>query len=155
TGFHLNLGNNRPNITYLTREINLSNDIDAIKPLLFDMPNPTTPSNLTKTIVFVEGRLTAQQVNHAIKSWLPPELHSHIDYVYAVRTTADKRNVMRRFQEGKVSILVATESAGMGADIPNVVWVIQLGVPKSLLVWFQQAGQTGQQQGIQAEAILL
>ena len=42
-----------------------------------------------------------------------------------------------------------------GADIPDIILVIQFGVPSSLEVWTQRAGQAGRSPGICARAILL
>ncbi|KAF8215472.1 P-loop containing nucleoside triphosphate hydrolase protein [Mycena galopus ATCC 62051] len=62
---------------------------------------------------------------------------------------------MKQFRKGKIRTLVATEAAGMGADIPDIELVIQFGVPSSLAVWTQRAGRAGRFPGLQARAIML
>ncbi|KAH9893971.1 hypothetical protein C8Q73DRAFT_647354, partial [Cubamyces lactineus] len=52
-------------------------------------------------------------------------------------------------------ILVGTESVGMGADIPDVQYIVHFGVPPSLSVGMQCAGQVGHSPDIHAEAIML
>jgi superfamily II DNA helicase RecQ len=42
-----------------------------------------------------------------------------------------------------------------GADIPDIILVIQFGVPSSLEVWTQHAGRAGQSPDIHTRAILL
>ncbi|KAK6996361.1 hypothetical protein R3P38DRAFT_2800062 [Favolaschia claudopus] len=61
---------------------------------------------------------------------------------------------MKQFRKGKIKILVSTEAAGMGADIPDITLIIQFGVPKSLAIWTQRAGRAGRS-GVQARAVML
>ncbi|KAJ7681421.1 P-loop containing nucleoside triphosphate hydrolase protein, partial [Mycena rosella] len=88
-----------------------------------------------------------------------------IAFFHAHRTRRAKRTVMRKFRQGKIRILIATEAPGMvrflllffqpGADIPDIELVIQFGFPKSLSVWIQRAGRAGRSPELQARAILL
>ncbi|KAJ3497511.1 hypothetical protein NLJ89_g10341 [Agrocybe chaxingu] len=156
--FHLNLGNDRPNVAYLAKQINLSEDYDALCPLLTHFADPSeasTADDMVKTIVFVNTVQAAQTGARTVRSWFVPHLHKHIDYLYAYRTPHAKRRAMQRFRNGEIRILIATEAAGMGADIPDIEQVIQFGVPPSLSVWVQRAGRAGRSPNIKARAILL
>ncbi|KAJ7830174.1 hypothetical protein B0H14DRAFT_2247004, partial [Mycena olivaceomarginata] len=62
---------------------------------------------------------------------------------------------MERFRKGEIKILLTTEAAGMGCDIPHVEQVVQFMVPGSLSIWMQRAGRAGRNILIAARAILL
>ena len=49
---------------------------------------------------------------------------------------------MRRFKEGKFQVLVATDVASRGLDIPNVELVIQLEPPKDTESYIHRSGRT-------------
>ncbi|THG96112.1 hypothetical protein EW026_g5664 [Hermanssonia centrifuga] len=59
-----------------------------------------------------------------------------------VRTLIYKR-AMRRFRNGDIKILCATEVAGMGLDIPDIDRVVQYMLPKTLNEWVQHYGRAG------------
>ncbi|KAF8064097.1 P-loop containing nucleoside triphosphate hydrolase protein [Lyophyllum atratum] len=155
SSFFLNLGNDRPNITYSAQSMKSSSDFNALRPLLSQSINPTSHDNLIKTIVFMNTIPSTQIAQHTIRSWFPRQLRKFVDCVHARRSPKAKRRSMRRFRQGKTRILVATEVAGMGADIPDIVQVIQFGIPSSLSVWIQRAGRAGRSPEINARAILL
>ncbi|CAA7266074.1 unnamed protein product [Cyclocybe aegerita] len=121
--FFLNLSNDRPNIEF--------------------SPNPSTPDDFRKSIVFIDSVQSSHQVLCEVHSWYPCHLRKHIDFLHAHRSPKAKWQAMRRFRNGRTRILIATEAAGM------------FGVPLSLSVWMQHAGHAGQDPSINARAILL
>ncbi|CAA7271578.1 unnamed protein product [Cyclocybe aegerita] len=153
--FFLNLGNDRPNIEFSVHKMNSSTDFKALKPLLTRKPNPSTPDDFHKSIVFIDSVQSSHQVLREVRSWYPRHLRKHIDFLHAHRSPKAKRRAMRRFRNGRTRILITTEAAGMGADISDIEQVIQFGVPSSLSVWMQRAGRAGRDPSINACAILL
>lgn len=49
---------------------------------------------------------------------------------------------LQRFREGKFKVLVATDVASRGLDIPNVDLVIQLEPPKEVETYIHRSGRT-------------
>lgn len=49
---------------------------------------------------------------------------------------------MKRFKDGKFSVLVATDVASRGLDIPNVDLVIQIEPPKETETYIHRSGRT-------------
>ncbi|RXW15756.1 hypothetical protein EST38_g10098 [Candolleomyces aberdarensis] len=154
--FFLNLGNDRPNIKMSIQAVKTPADYDAVIPLLTHSGHlPQTREDLCKTIVFVNKVPSSQHCSRYIKSLFLPELRQYVDVLHAYRTRRTKRRLMKQFRKGNILVLVATEAAGMGADIPDIEQVLQLGVPQSLAVWVQRAGRAGRSPNINARAILL
>ncbi|KAF5324977.1 hypothetical protein D9619_009839 [Psilocybe cf. subviscida] len=131
SSFHLNLGNDCPNIAFSARVIKSADNYNSIRPFLTRTATIHSPDDLVKTIV------------------------SKVGYLYALRSPGVRRKVMEKFCRGEITILIATEAAGMGADIPDIEQVIQFGVPSSLSVWMQRAGRAGRSPSMRAHAILL
>ncbi|KAF6756531.1 P-loop containing nucleoside triphosphate hydrolase protein, partial [Ephemerocybe angulata] len=161
SAFFLNLGNDRHNITLSVLVVKSPKNYDAIIPLLMipgaiPQENLVSSQQLRKSIVFVNTVLSAQLCRHHLKNAIGvPALDVCIDVLHAQRTVQAKRRVMMQFREGTIRVLVATEAAGMGADIPDIEQVIQPGVPASLSIWVQRAGRAGRSPTIDARAILL
>jgi len=49
---------------------------------------------------------------------------------------------LKRFKEGKFNVLVATDVASRGLDIPDVDLVIQLEPPKEVEAYIHRSGRT-------------
>jgi bloom syndrome protein len=111
SSFHINLGNDRPNIAMCVQEINGSDDYEALRPLLAH--NVTSYEHLEKTIVFTNTVNMTQMTCKRVQLFFPKPLRKYVDYLHSLRTPTAKRRVMRRFRQGKVMILIATEAAGM------------------------------------------
>ena len=109
--YFINLGNDRPNITQHVRFIDSAHDYSALKDLL--SVNAKKPDDIVKTIVFVNSRNGTQEVCREVRKLLPRHLRKHVDFLHAVRKDRTKRRIMRRFRNGRIRILIATEAAGM------------------------------------------
>jgi len=57
-----------------------------------------------------------------------------------------KELITENFRTGKTKIIIATKAFGMGIDIPNIRSVLHIGVPSSLMSWYQEAGRAGRDQ---------
>lgn len=80
-----------------------------------------------RTLIFVQKRLTA--------TWLCQTLnHSYgisADEIHGDRTQAQREHALRNFRDGYTRILVATDVAARGLDVPAVTHVIQFDMPQS------------------------
>ena len=77
-----------------------------------------------------------------------------IDYFDADRKDADKRRVLRDFQDGRLHTVFATSAFGMGVDIPDIRTVIHHLMPESAEQYYQEVGRAGRDGGA-ARGILL
>ncbi|KAL4255137.1 hypothetical protein AB1N83_012918 [Pleurotus pulmonarius] len=153
TSFHLNLGNDRPNIATSVRRMKNSTDFKALRS--FINTEATSCVDIPKTLVFGNSINTVQAMCKKVRSWLHPSLHQHARYIHALLSSRARRRIMKRFRTGQVLLLFATEVAGMGADIPDILTAIQFGIPSSLSVLKQRIGRAGRSPEIQAKGIVL
>ncbi|KAG0013370.1 TNF receptor-associated protein 1, mitochondrial [Podila clonocystis] len=56
-----------------------------------------------------------------------PDLQAKIETYHSTRDDRYRARAMNRFIKNEVHVLLATEAAGMGCDVPDVVQVIQYG----------------------------
>jgi superfamily II DNA/RNA helicase len=53
----------------------------------------------------------------------------------------ERESAIRSFVEGKVQILVATDIAARGIDVPDLVWVVNYGLPKTGIYYLHRCGR--------------
>jgi ATP-dependent RNA helicase DDX3X len=95
-----------------------------------------------RTLVFVQKKLTA--------SWLCNCLNNaygiSAEEIHGDRTQMQRETALRQFRDGFIRILVATDVAARGLDVPAVTHVIQFDMPQSqedFDVYVHRIGRTG------------
>ncbi|KAL6523471.1 hypothetical protein OROGR_017074 [Orobanche gracilis] len=98
----------------------------------------TTPTKDALTLVFVETKRGAD----ALERWLSmkgfPSTAIHGDKVQVERERA-----LRSFRSGRTPIMVATDVAARGLDIPHVAHVINFDLPRAVDDYVHRIGRTG------------
>ncbi|KFK26417.1 hypothetical protein AALP_AA8G245800 [Arabis alpina] len=101
-----------------------------------------------KTIVFTQTKRDADEVSLALSNSIASEaLHGDISQHQRERT-------LNSFRQGKFTVLVATDVASRGLDIPNVDLVIHYELPNDAETFVHRSGRTGRA-GKQGSAILM
>ncbi|KAI0497595.1 hypothetical protein KFK09_020826 [Dendrobium nobile] len=101
-----------------------------------------------KCIVFTQTKRDADRLAYAMSKSFPCEaLHGDISQNQRERTLAS-------FRDGRFSILIATDVAARGLDIPNVDLVIHYELPNSSEIFVHRSGRTGRA-GKKGSAILI
>ncbi|OAQ23962.1 hypothetical protein K457DRAFT_881848 [Linnemannia elongata AG-77] len=83
-----------------------------------------------------------------------PDLKKRIGVYYSTLTSEFKQKTLAAFTSGDTHILLATEAAGMGCDIPDVVQVIQYGFPRDVASMAQRFGRAARDRNIQGFGVL-
>ncbi|KAJ0640965.1 putative RNA helicase transcription factor interactor and regulator CCHC(Zn) family [Helianthus annuus] len=101
-----------------------------------------------KTIVFTQTKRDADEVSMALTNSITSEaLHGDISQHQRERT-------LNGFRQGKFTVLVATDVASRGLDIPNVDLVIHYELPNDPETFVHRSGRTGRA-GKEGTAILM
>lgn len=101
-----------------------------------------------KTIVFTQTKNDADEVSQALTNSIPSEaLHGDISQYQRERT-------LNGFRQGRFTVLVATDVASRGLDIPNVDLIIHYELPNDPETFVHRSGRTGRA-GKEGTAILM
>mmetsp|Transcript_16919 Transcript_16919/g.50518 ORF Transcript_16919/g.50518 Transcript_16919/m.50518 type:complete len:841 (+) Transcript_16919:117-2639(+) len=109
--------------------------MDAKRSVLVDLL--TVHGGGGKCIVFTQTKRDADEVSAAIASHMPTEvLHGDI-------SQANRERTLQRFRDGKCLVLVATDVAARGLDIPAVDLVVHFELPAETESFLHRSGRTG------------
>ena len=92
---------------------------------------------LGSTLVFTRRKVDAEWLYHILERQGHPVARIHADQSQARRTTA-----LRTFREGQHRILVATDIAGRGIDVPGIEHVINFDIPENVEDYVHRGGRT-------------
>ena len=89
-------------------------------------------------LVFVETKRSADQLENFLYQSNFPASSIHGD-----KNQREREEALRNFKSGKTPILVATDVAARGLDIPNVTQVINFDMPSNIDDYVHRIGRTG------------
>ncbi|MGZ7032017.1 MAG: DEAD/DEAH box helicase [Thermoanaerobaculia bacterium] len=92
---------------------------------------------LGSTLVFARRKIDADWLYHILERQGHPVSRIHSDLSQGRRTEA-----LRGFREGEHRILVATDIAGRGIDVPGIQHVINFDIPETADDYVHRAGRT-------------
>jgi len=90
------------------------------------------------TLIFVETRRDANDVENQLIRQGFDAISIHGD-----RSQREREHALAMFRNGKCPILVATDVAARGLDIPNVLWVVNYDLPNNVEAYVHRIGRTG------------
>lgn len=134
--------------------------VETVAQRLYNVPNLRTKINLllhllkdtehfTRVFVFVRTRTVAENISKYLIRRLGEE---NVRVIHANKGQNTRINAMEAFKEGTVRVLVATDVAARGLDIPAVSHVINFDFPVIYEDYVHRIGRTGRAHAI-GEAI--
>ncbi|WP_079913651.1 DEAD/DEAH box helicase [Paenibacillus sp. 32352] len=89
-------------------------------------------------MIFCRTKLRASKLNEALqdRGYASDELHGDL-------TQAKREQVMKRFREAKIQLLVATDIAARGLDVEGITHVFNYDMPHDVESYIHRIGRTG------------
>jgi len=106
-------------------------------------------SDKRRTIIFARTKAVVESIAQ--------ELHQRrfaVQLLHADLTQAERERNLSQFRSGSISVLVASDIAGRGLDVPECELVIHLRPPMNTDVYVHRSGRTGRA-GRSGKSILL
>ncbi|KAE9382775.1 P-loop containing nucleoside triphosphate hydrolase protein, partial [Gymnopus androsaceus JB14] len=130
---------------------------DGATSRLLDSQNTAHATDLKKTFIYCDDTALGTEIQDHLEELLPDELKGQglIRPYSAVYSKSYRTAVMKLFKAGIVRILVCTDAAGMGCNIPDVDIVVQWKLPGTLSMFIQRAGRAARAQNRKGLAVLL
>ncbi|KAI9151171.1 RNA-dependent ATPase [Blastocladiella emersonii ATCC 22665] len=92
----------------------------------------------TKVLVFALYKKEAQRLEDALR-----RAGYNVEGIHGDKNQSVRTNALQRFRDGTSPILVATDVAARGLDIPNVEYVINVTFPLTIEDYVHRIGRTG------------
>ena len=108
-------------------------DIDNKKPCVLSLLN----NELGATLVFVRRRSDAEWLYKALKREGHP-----VERLHADMSQKERLKALSSFREGHHRILVATDVAARGIDVPAIRHVVNYDIPETVEDYIHRAGRT-------------
>lgn len=90
------------------------------------------------TLIFVETKRKADEIENSLR-----EEHYPATSIHGDRAQWEREEALKLFKSGRLPILVATDVAARGLDIPNVNHVINYDLPSNIDDYVHRIGRTG------------
>jgi len=104
----------------------------------FDVLMDLLPKCDGLTLVFVETRRAAENIEHFLRCE-----SVNAESIHGNRNQYERERALKSFRDGVSPILIATDVAARGLDVPNVKWVINYDLPNTIDSYVHRIGRTG------------
>ena len=122
----------------ITQWIHLADNAQhKIKLLAFILQQEPLHEQEQKIIVFVKTRDRLTELVAQLA-----ELKISCNYLRGEMDQEKRNESLRQFKEGKVNILIATDVAARGIDVPDITHVINYDMPRSADIYVHRIGRT-------------
>ena len=99
-------------------------------------------------IIFVKTKIGTEKLYEKIRE----EKNYRLDFIHGGLTQSRRDRIIKKFKNGYISILIATDVAARGLDIPHIEHVINYDLPQCPEDYIHRIGRTGRA-GKNGEAI--
>lgn len=131
----INLASNKKKHENIEQVLFLADNLDHKLRLLDHLLKDET---LHQAIIFTSTKFFADELMHILKT------NGHkVGVLHGDLNQRQRTNTTRQLREGKISILVATDVAARGIDIPAITHVVNFDLPMNTEDYVHRIGRTG------------
>ncbi|TFK17586.1 P-loop containing nucleoside triphosphate hydrolase protein [Coprinopsis marcescibilis] len=153
---NINVGNDCSNVALVVRA--MEHAMNTYQDLQFVVPaGATKVEDIPKTMLYADNIPKCIELEDYLEALLPENLwHQGLIGPFSATFPSEyQEEALRLFKLGWIRILICTDAAGMGTNIPDVDVVVQWKLPSSLSAFVQRAGQAARQASRTGLAVLL
>ncbi|KAF8316502.1 P-loop containing nucleoside triphosphate hydrolase protein, partial [Cantharellus anzutake] len=147
--------NDRPNLHYCVWPMEYSRQ--SCKDLAFLVPLGLKESDpiLEPFFVYCNSRNDAERCATYLQSRVEGSLKRRIIWVHSGMSDKHKQKAVETFRNGELIGITATETLGLGFDLPNITRLVQFGPPDNLSTLAQRFGRAARDPDTTGIVILL
>ena len=98
-------------------------------------------SHISRVLIFTKSTESASRLSHLL-SELEPSFKKYMKTMTRASTAEAARKLLKSFNTGDVKILIASDAASRGLDIPSITHVINYDMPISITSYVHRVGRT-------------
>jgi ATP-dependent RNA helicase DDX51/DBP6 len=98
-------------------------------------------SHISRVLIFTKSTESASRLSHLL-SELEPSFKKYMKTMTRASTADAARKLLKSFNTGDVKILIASDAASRGLDIPSITHVINYDMPTSITSYVHRVGRT-------------
>ncbi|KAJ6031627.1 hypothetical protein N7540_002359 [Penicillium herquei] len=117
-----------------------SSDSDSSDAESIDRVSPAGPSQNT-VLIFTKSSESASRLSRLI-SLIHPPLASRMGTIIKSSKSSSSRKTLTAFRNGRISVIIATDRASRGLDLPTLKHVVNYDVPTSVTTYVHRVGRT-------------
>lgn len=117
--------------------------VNGDKPKIEVLHDILITEDVKKTLIFARTKYGVEKLSVELQ-----RRGFKADAIHGNKSQYQRQRVLSRFKEDRISILVATDVAARGLDIPNVTHVINYEVPENYEDYIHRIGRTGRANNI-------
>lgn len=102
---------------------------------------PSIAKHKNRVLIFTKSNESASRLSHLL-SVLEPSFKEYLRAMAPSSTAKASKKLLRAFSSGSVKILIASDAASRGLDIPDISHVINYDIPPSHTSYVHRVGRT-------------
>ncbi|KAF1844364.1 P-loop containing nucleoside triphosphate hydrolase protein [Cucurbitaria berberidis CBS 394.84] len=98
-------------------------------------------SHTSRVLIFTKSTESASRLSHLL-AVLEPSFKPYLKTMTRALTADASRKLLKSFSTGAIKILIASDAASRGLDIPSITHVINYDIPTSITSYVHRVGRT-------------
>jgi ATP-dependent RNA helicase DDX51/DBP6 len=106
-----------------------------------DAPTETIAGHASRVLIFTKSTESASRLSHLLAQ-LEPSFQKYLKTMTRASTADAAKKLLKAFNTGSIKILIASDAASRGLDIPSITHVINYDMPTSITSYVHRVGRT-------------